>query len=142
MGRGLSELQKNILVKAYQNRLTHEADTQELMRLREGRPLSWGLGRIQDDLHSWEAMIVFFGCVPFTRWRANVEKSASGRVLNRWGNHRVSMVSTGRERYKSASASVNRAFIRLDKRGLVEHPCQGLSIAKDLYRLSNMNIHI
>lgn len=69
-----------------------------------------------------------------------MKSALSGRKVHRMGGRHVSQTRTGRARNNVASVSVNRAFKRLEMRGLVERRWygaitrteRGIMVAKEL----------
>lgn len=155
MGRGLSDLQKDLLRMAYQHRLRWDEDMAiqvgAMVYVANMYPLNMSDGnpdprqrkvKIPDDLHVYEAMVALFDCV---EKNPNVTRVPSGRRMNRFGGQHVSVEKTGRSRYRAASASISRALARLEQRGLVTRVWpsaitltdQGLEAAKGLTVGSN-----
>ncbi len=104
MGRGLSEQQKTILKKAYENHTT-------VVREKEKQ------GKRVADLHTWEMLLACFGfndlLVDITHTVAEGERIATGQKFRK---------SIDPRRYDSAMASLSRAVTRLEQRGLVWRP--------------------
>ncbi len=119
MGRGLSELQTSILKMAYQHRTHSDADEVAFRARFSGRQ-----DQAPDDLHTWEAMIALYDCVEKPRYPR--DRGPSGRLLDRFGGQRISIERTGGAKYRAAAAAINRAFTRLEARGLVERHWYGV----------------
>lgn len=122
MGRGLSDLQKRTLQLAYRNRVNRPDDEADFAA-------RWGTGcwrpEWPDDLFMHEAMVDLIGCVRLDRCIPG-NYSRHGRMLNRHHGYQINVKETGEERYRAASASLNRTFTRLAARGLVWRPYAGV----------------
>jgi len=94
MGRGLSKLQKMILMLAHENR---ERGT-------GARPLPEG-GQLGTDVKQSEVLKAYFGWEPDHRSRSDYFD--------------FSMKDIGEQAYRSARVSLSRAFGRLETRGLI-----------------------
>ena len=115
MGRGLSELQRTILVMAFHHRQHFDDDENERLQTEY---MGTSRHAPPDDLHTHEVMTAHFGCIPSDK---RCEKQCrSGRLMRRFGGQYISITKTGATRYRAASVSVNRAFARLEQRGLGE----------------------
>ena len=108
MGRGLSDLQKSILLQAYK-------------KLEQ-------IGRYNDQsitgmLLPSEVLAEFYG------WETQIEDSGHEEIYI--GSQLFSKEEIGSNRYNSARAAVSKAFQRLEARGLVErvHTTQGSHVA-------------
>jgi CRP-like cAMP-binding protein len=95
VGRGLSELQKTILMLAHENR-ERGMGAQHLL---DG-------GQIGTDVKYPDVLEAYFGWEP--DWR-----SRSSQYFD------FSKVDIGEKAYRSARASLSRAFSRLEARGLI-----------------------
>jgi hypothetical protein len=117
VGRGLSELQKEILKIAYRN------------QVEKGEKASSGLA----DVSNREVLVKVYGFVPEENKGLNKDKPF---IFNR----RV----IGAKRYQSASTAVAKAFKRLSNRGLAHRKYSygiiltetGNEVARALYRSS------
>ena len=120
MGRGLSELQRAILALAYRNRLDR------LEHAKTGDEV-YTRGVYSIDLYYAEVLREHFGWeVRGYSWRPERESRPC------WGQS-FSMREIGERRYRSAQASLSRAVLRLEARGLVErrhHYLAGLDLTE------------
>lgn len=127
MARGLSDLQKAILVLAYHR---HQERLEQIATAKEGSHehlvLTRGVGSI--DLFNAEVLHEHFGLPVCSHWW-RPERGERPR----WGNN-FCMRVIGEKRYRCAQASTSRAVKRLQERGLVERVhgwCAGMRLTDD-----------
>lgn len=116
MGRGLSDLQRSILVLALRNR------TERLERA--PRDANYARGVWSIDLYDAEVLHHLYGWPLSNRglgWRPRKEEQRPT-----FGQS-FSMAEVGERRYRSAMSSLSRAVKRLEARGLVERRCAYLT---------------
>lgn len=106
MGRGLSELQKDILRLAYVNQHSPEVN-----------PADLNLKRRADVLYP-EILHACYGFEPVVRWWAGRELSVKESFL--FGGQIFDRHAIGVDRYNRAQAAVSRAVLRLAERGLIQ----------------------
>jgi hypothetical protein len=114
MGRGLSDLQRAVLLLAYRKRRERE---KQLAALEEGSH-KWGVltrGGGSVDLYFAEFLREHFGFEVHAIWW---DPERDGFRRPHMGNN-FSMQRTGERRYRTAQASLSRAVKRLEQRGLV-----------------------
>jgi hypothetical protein len=115
-GKGLSQLQRDILMIAYRNISAHAVvDGRE-----SAGPPQYQLGvRVNGNfgnrfMHAYyhEVLVDHFGWMPWDdyRWRSNKRSP---------GHWKFSREQIGHKKYASAQASLSRAITRLEDRGLV-----------------------
>jgi len=116
MGRGLSELQRTILLMAYENHMKYTSEAwikkeiEEYNKLRvmsayEGISLPKEYVPFHFDLYHYEILAHLIGLDPNKMYEYDVK--------------RFKPESIGYNKYKSLNASISRAISRLWKRGLI-----------------------
>lgn len=103
MGRGLSELQRTILRLAVDNRGRHR---EAVLGLRESLGAAVSVETCGADVYYAEVLAYYWGWEGTVPWRENRRR-------------RFSKAQIGPMAYSSALASLSRAMLRLQKRGLV-----------------------
>jgi len=101
MGRGLSRLQKTILVTAYK------------IQQAEGRSPDTPTGA---DCYYREALVAHYG------WTCQLHQTGDGKRCSPGGHH-FSRAAIGERKYNAAMVALNRAVRRLEDRELVEWRC-------------------
>jgi hypothetical protein len=104
MGKGLSNLQKFILVKSVENESQKNRDVDGFKRL-------YGIIIEGNDIYAPEVMYYYYN-FPLRR---NIP--GPGTLRHSWQH--FSMNEIGTSKYKSAQASVSKAFSRLEERGFL-----------------------
>jgi hypothetical protein len=112
MGRGLSDLQRFVVTEAGKRRRLYYADVLHHFFGFAPKPSRWG-GRVGLEYHKQSG--------GWDRYGPEWEPSSweAGGELAHPGNQRFDPEEIGRNRYRSALASVSRACLRLSARGLV-----------------------
>ncbi len=144
MGRGLSKLQKTILVTAYENRESEGRGTERAVQDAKMRhaflvahypELASGFGEPDGpggaDCYYAEILVKHFGWEPKSARYNEAHRDLTGRKHP--GSYQFSKVEIGDKQYNTVLAALSRAVARLAARGLV-------SPIKGWYRWSGVDL--